>query len=280
MPLNSNAVQIANEKLWAAHPELNRRQLTSNASDRELRREWMSYYEDAANVPSPPEPQVTPEDTSKPDLDSSPPSAVIECDKECKDESGRVCPCKELSTVSFYVQKGDSPTVIVGGYAYDKVTGTEPSPNTGHAFLGIGDGELQNQEVFGFYPVTSWLGEKGGINTNDGFIVPGDSTPRTDIYDPENEHIYSHKLDFKACPETIAKLKDLIKKDISLIKSNAPNAPVYNLADLQCTTWARGLLKQVGFNDPGGFSPHGAAENIDDATQKQNSSEDGSKQLF
>ena len=65
------AVSTANEKLWAAHHELHRRQLT-NDDPRSLRAEWMRYYREADSVqastpaevpaaasPPPPAPLVT-----------------------------------------------------------------------------------------------------------------------------------------------------------------------------------------------------------------------------
>jgi len=60
-PLNPTAVRIANERLWSAHPELARRQLTGDPADAAMRAEWMRYYRDAeaALVPPPP-PAVAP----------------------------------------------------------------------------------------------------------------------------------------------------------------------------------------------------------------------------
>ncbi len=46
-PLSPEAVQEANERLWAANPELARRQLTMGPDDYEYRREWMRYYNEA-----------------------------------------------------------------------------------------------------------------------------------------------------------------------------------------------------------------------------------------
>ena len=56
MSLDASAVTIANERLWKAHPELARRQLTGDPADSALRAEWRKYYEDAAKASAPPPP--------------------------------------------------------------------------------------------------------------------------------------------------------------------------------------------------------------------------------
>ncbi len=43
-PLDPAAVASANEALWSAHPEMDRRQLTMGPDDAELRKEWMDAY--------------------------------------------------------------------------------------------------------------------------------------------------------------------------------------------------------------------------------------------
>lgn len=237
----------------------------------------MQYYREAASPPPPPPPSSVPVAQSDPPPPPEPPSAEVPCNKKCKDGAGLTCLCKSMSTISIYVQKGDAPTSIVGDYLWETVKGNTPQPDTGHTFIAIGKGDLSEQKAYGFYPATSWLGETGGINTNDGFITPGQSVPNTKIYPPENEHIYSHQKSFDACPEAIQKLEESIQKDIEAIKNNDKDAPKYSLADLQCTTWARQKLSDLGFEDPGGFSPHGAAEALDEASNPRSSESKGKK---
>jgi hypothetical protein len=262
----TSAYAIADQKLWAAHPELKGRSLTLASTDAEYRREWSKYYAQATRDKSAPLPSTnrTPVlGAGGPPPSPQPISPITKCEKQCKDDSERICNCKELTTITLYVQNGDAPLDIFGGFVYDKILGEEPRPNTGHTFLAIGDGERSKQKAYGFYPYSSWLGETGGINTNDGFIVPGNNTPITDSYPPENTHSYSHSKSYKACPAAVATLEASIQKDIAAIKSNRKDAPSYNLARLQCTTWARGKLAELGFSDPGGHSPHAAAEALD-----------------
>jgi hypothetical protein len=59
MSLDPAAVKVANERLWAAHPELKRRALTSAPSDYAYRKEWQQHYQ-AASQKKPPPPPVTP----------------------------------------------------------------------------------------------------------------------------------------------------------------------------------------------------------------------------
>jgi len=262
--------QQANERLWAAHPELSGRALTSTTADAELRREWMRYYHEASEPSSPPDPEYTPAVTPKSSFPPAPPSSVTPCvsEEKCKDESGRICRCCNMSKITLYVQKGDSPSEIIVDSAGDVIKGEDMQPDTGHTFIGIGDGGKEEQEMFGFYPVSSWLGGVGGINTNEGFIIPGNEKPTIGIYDPENEHNSTAELSFKACPEAVENLKKSINEDIEAIKKNTEDAPKYNLAALQCTTWARGKLREIGFEEPGGFSPYDTAEAIDKAKEK------------
>lgn len=91
------AVRIANERLWASHPELGRRQLTSDSADAGLRAEWMRYYKDASSASAPP-PVATP--TRAP----SPPPAplVVACPSAPAPITTRGC--KEIKN---HVQEGD-----------------------------------------------------------------------------------------------------------------------------------------------------------------------------
>jgi hypothetical protein len=61
-PLDPDAVQAANEELWAAHPELNRRQLTMRPEDGDLRKEWMDAYVAAGGEVEEPKPPKAPGD--------------------------------------------------------------------------------------------------------------------------------------------------------------------------------------------------------------------------
>src|ERR1017187_310404 len=69
--MDPNAVHVANERLWAAHPELNRRQLTTDPADAALRAEWMKYYNDATSATAPP-PAAVPAPATPP-----PPAPVV-----------------------------------------------------------------------------------------------------------------------------------------------------------------------------------------------------------
>ncbi len=55
-PLHPVAVRAANEKLWADHKELGRRELTLSRGDYPYRKEWMEAYREAiqAQCPTPP----------------------------------------------------------------------------------------------------------------------------------------------------------------------------------------------------------------------------------
>jgi hypothetical protein len=136
-------------------------------------------------------------------------------------------------------------------------------PDTGHTFIGIGDGDLASQRAYGFYPVKGWFGDPGGINTNEGFYVPGKTEPLTDLYPPENEHAFSHSRSFTACPDAVDELQRAIEANIEAVRAGGQNAPRYDLTSLQCTTWARQRLSAIGFPDLGGFSPHGAAGSLE-----------------
>jgi hypothetical protein len=59
MSLDPDAVKIANERLWNAHPELARRLLTDDPKDAALSLEWRRYYHDALSAAAPP-PAVVP----------------------------------------------------------------------------------------------------------------------------------------------------------------------------------------------------------------------------
>lgn len=279
MPLDPAAVQAADARLHAAHPELAGRALTMSPYDAVLRREWLSYYTAAAAPPPPPPPAETPQ-SIPPDLELAPTATaapVQACEEACTDDAGSTCNCCDLTTVTFYVQIGESPASIVASYAKDKIFGQTPQPNTGHTFLGIGEGALGDQRAYGFYPATSWFGETGGINTNDGFFVPGAEDPNEEIYAPENEHAYTHQTSFKACPAKVEALEKAIKAEMEKIRTNAEDAPKYDLRGLQCTTWAEKHLSTLGFTPPESMSPHGAAGEIDEAEAQSDTQEESFK---
>lgn len=96
--MNSEAIRIANERLWAAHPELKGRELTLGPEDAALREEWWKYYHEAENA-KPPPPAVEPEPVPPPPEPAPPvqtcpppPTPVITDD------------CKEIAK---HVQEGD-----------------------------------------------------------------------------------------------------------------------------------------------------------------------------
>ncbi|MET0649850.1 MAG: YiiX/YebB-like N1pC/P60 family cysteine hydrolase, partial [Pyrinomonadaceae bacterium] len=54
MSLDPNAVRLANQQLWKAHPELKGRALTTDPADAALRAEWHQYYKAATTASAPP----------------------------------------------------------------------------------------------------------------------------------------------------------------------------------------------------------------------------------
>src|SRR6266576_1034718 len=96
MSLDPNAVRLANERLWNAHPELKKRSLTYGAGDAGLRAEWTRYYKDAAGASAPP-PAVTPGP-------ASPPLSVPVVAACMKTAPAAVSDCKD---VKKHLQEGD-----------------------------------------------------------------------------------------------------------------------------------------------------------------------------
>jgi hypothetical protein len=95
--MDANAVHIANQRLWAAHPELGGRQLSTDAVDASLRAEWMRYYRQAATARAPP-PAAVPSPATPP-----PPAPVV-----------ALCPLAPAATkldncedIKNHVQEGD-----------------------------------------------------------------------------------------------------------------------------------------------------------------------------
>jgi len=89
MSLDPAAVQIANERLWAAHPELAGRQLTADPADAALRQEWRNHYNAAVAAAVPPPPAVVPAPAAPPPAvapvaacpPAPPPVTVTKCDQ-------------------------------------------------------------------------------------------------------------------------------------------------------------------------------------------------------
>jgi len=80
-----------------------------------------------------------------------------------------------------------------------------------------------NEEAWGFYPDGQWFGQAGKIND--------------DLNSPYNKH-----RTYKLCPKKIDELKTAIDKNKIL-------RPIYDIADLQDTTWAVRKLRGIGIND-------------------------------
>ncbi len=96
--MNPTAVQIANEALWRAHPELGGRQLANDPADRALREEWQRLYAEAS-AKKPPPPAVVPA------VVAPPPElvpAVITCG--ALPPPTKVTDCKSMKSL---VQEGD-----------------------------------------------------------------------------------------------------------------------------------------------------------------------------
>jgi hypothetical protein len=95
--MDRHAVQLANERLWAAHPELGRRQLTDDPADKSLRAEWSRYYADASTVAAPP-PAVSPAPAPPP------PAAAVVATCPAAPAPITTGDCKEIKN---HVQEGD-----------------------------------------------------------------------------------------------------------------------------------------------------------------------------
>lgn len=66
LPLNSDAVNAADQALYNNHPELNGRKLTMGPADGGLRKEWMDAYLAAGGAAAPPCPTAPPGQTTVP----------------------------------------------------------------------------------------------------------------------------------------------------------------------------------------------------------------------
>lgn len=96
---DSNAIRIANERLWKKYPELKRRQLTMKKEDRKYRQAWRKYYNEAVKK-KPPPPKKKPKPTPKPA--PKPPSPVKKCPSTPTKK--KITDCK---TIKNNVKEGD-----------------------------------------------------------------------------------------------------------------------------------------------------------------------------
>lgn len=96
--MDPNAVRLANERLWSAHPELGRRQLSDDPADAPLRAEWSQYYKDASTAAAPP-PAATPAPAAPP---PTPAPVVAPC--SAAPAAINTGDCKEIKN---HVQEGD-----------------------------------------------------------------------------------------------------------------------------------------------------------------------------
>lgn len=93
--MDPNAVRIANQRLWAAHPELAGRQLTNDPTDAALRAEWRRHYQDATAASAPPP-------KAKPAPAPPPPPPVAACPATPKAVKTDDC-----AAIKNHVQEGD-----------------------------------------------------------------------------------------------------------------------------------------------------------------------------
>ncbi len=149
------------------------------------------------------------------------------------DDAGKECYSSKIDTVTLYI---DMPSFGINSlFTFGIIGGNLHNFDTGHTFLGLGrDSSSTSGSVvrLGFYPVTAWFGGE-----NDSGSIQDDT-----------EHPYEIKKTFKACPQSIEKLVEIIKRDID-------SPPTYNLLGTQCTSWACDTFEKAGFRNPGGFSP-------------------------
>lgn len=172
MSQRSDAVRVANERLWESHPELGRRQLTSAPEDAALRSEWRDYFAEAS-APIPPPLEVP----SQPPPSSSTESALVQ---SCPDTSTPRVITSIVMKRKHISMKGDDKY----GHWWLEISGTEsygwwPKTPVGVADTLFGtDGELNGQTSFGGTPT---LDPHHGDAAEEQFspIISGDDT-RTD----------------------------------------------------------------------------------------------------
>lgn len=175
----NDAVRIANERLWAAHPELGRRQLTLGADDAALRQEWTNYYREARQ-PVPP-PRVTPTATElSPAVQSD---VVTRC---VVPESTKPRPITSVVMKRKHIDLNGEDKY---GHWWMEIDGTEsygwwPKTPVGlRATLGGTDGELNGQSRFGG---TATLDPHHGDKADEEFhpvVQPDDKRTEDEIKD-------------------------------------------------------------------------------------------------
>jgi hypothetical protein len=99
MNLDQDAIRVANSRLWKAHPELGRRQLTMTPEDASYRKEWTQYYKEALNK-KPPLPTTTPA-TTLPAPPATATKPVVSCPHPTK---AIISDCHDVKN---HVQEGD-----------------------------------------------------------------------------------------------------------------------------------------------------------------------------
>jgi hypothetical protein len=118
MSLDPAAIRIANQRLWAAHPELGGRALGTDAADAPLRAEWQRYYTEAANKKPPPPAAVpaavVPPPAAKPVAACG--AAKPRMTSDCKDIRNHV----QEGDVILRGERGDSESEFIA-----KVSGCE-----------------------------------------------------------------------------------------------------------------------------------------------------------
>lgn len=95
--MDKNALLIANQRLWEAHPELGGRSLNSSPADASLRAEWNRYYKDAATA-------TASQPKAKPEPAKAPPPVTVVTLCPLVPEPTTLSDCKENKN---HVQEGD-----------------------------------------------------------------------------------------------------------------------------------------------------------------------------
>jgi len=95
--MDKNAVRIANQRLWDAHPELGGRSLSTDPADASLRTEWNRYYQNAVSA-------TASQPKTKPSPAQTPPPATIITPCPLAPQAITVNNCQENKN---HVQEGD-----------------------------------------------------------------------------------------------------------------------------------------------------------------------------
>ncbi len=148
MSSDTDAVKIANERLWMAHPELSRRKLTMDPKDTALRKEWVHYHKEAKSTVSPP-PTVTPSPYPLPP--AVPIGAIEKCPTSKEKDSGK----REIKSITIKRKNIDLFGDDKYGHWWFEIDKKEsygwwPKGGVGlKETLGGTDGELNGQSNFG-----------------------------------------------------------------------------------------------------------------------------------